>query len=67
MQSKKMSAVESVCNVAFGYLLSVGVQVVAFPFFGIEVPLRDNFLLGLCFIVVSLSRSYLIRRIFNLF
>lgn len=67
MQSKKMSAVESACNVVFGYLLSVGVQVVAFPFFGIEVPLRDNFLLGLCFIVVSLSRSYIIRRIFNLF
>ena len=67
MQSRKMSAIESVANVAIGYLLSVAVQVATFPLFGIDLPIRDNFLLGIFFTVVSLSRSYAIRRFFNFY
>ena len=67
MQSRKMSAIESVANVAIGYLLSVAVQIATFPLFGVDLPIRDNLLLGAFITVVSLSRSYAIRRLFNFY
>lgn len=64
-QSKRMSFVESLTKVAIGYLVAVGSQVVVFPLFGIHVPLRDNFLIGLWFTAISITRSYVLRRLFN--
>jgi len=64
-QSKRMSFVESLTNVAIGYLVAVGSQVVIFPFFGIHIPLKDNFMIGAWFTVVSIVRSYALRRAFN--
>jgi hypothetical protein len=64
-QSRKMSLVEALLNVAIGYLVAVLAQIFIFPLFGIYVPLGDNLLIGLCFTVVSIVRSYLLRRFFN--
>lgn len=64
-QSKKMSFVESLANVAIGYFVAVGSQIVIFPMFGLHCTLRDNFLMGLWFTVVSIIRSYWLRRVFN--
>jgi hypothetical protein len=36
-----------------------------FPLFGIRVSLADNLLIGVVFTVVSLARSYALRRVFN--
>lgn len=57
--------IESVSNVAIGYLVAVGSQVIIFPFFGVNIPLRDNFVIGLWFTVISIVRSYTVRRIFT--
>lgn len=64
-QSRRMSFVESLANVAIGYGIAVVSQVVVFPWFGIHVPLRSNLLIGLCFTVISIVRSYVLRRLFN--
>lgn len=64
-QSRTHSAIEAVANVAAGYGVAVLAQVVFFPLFGIHIPLRDNFAIGGLFTVVSLVRSYLLRRLFN--
>lgn len=64
-QTRKGSAVEAVCNVAIGYIVAVCSQVVIFPWFGIHVALSDNLVIGLWFTVISLARSYIIRRVFN--
>ena len=64
-QSRKASVVEAVANVAVGYLVAVGSQIVIFPAFGISCRLRDNFLIGAWFTVISLARSYALRRVFN--
>lgn len=64
-QSRKHSLFESIVNVLVGYLVAVGSQILIFPMFGIHIPVRDNFLIGLWFTAVSLIRSYCIRRVFN--
>ncbi len=65
MQSKRQSAIESVTNIAVGYLVAVLSQIAIFPMFGIAVSLGDNLAIGAWFTVISLVRSYAIRRIFN--
>lgn len=64
-QSRRMSAIESISNVAVGYGIAVAAQIVIFPLFHINVPLSDNLAIGGCFTLVSLVRSYILRRIFN--
>ena len=65
MQSRAHSLIESLTNVAFGYLVGVVSQIVMFPIFSIKTTLRDNFLMGLWFTAVSIGRSYAIRRWFT--
>lgn len=64
-QSRLMSVVESVTNVVVGYGVAVGTQLAVFPLFGIEASLSDNLAIGAVFTVVSLVRSYALRRLFN--
>ena len=64
-QSRTMSAVESVANIAVGYGLAVATQIAVFPLFGLAVALGDNLAIGGIFTAVSLARSYALRRLFN--
>jgi membrane protein implicated in regulation of membrane protease activity len=64
-QSRRGSAIEAVANVVIGYWIAVGAQAAIFPLFGVHLPLLDNMLIGALFTVVSLVRSYLLRRLFN--
>lgn len=64
-QSRRASLLESVANIAVGYGVAVAAQVVIFPLFGINVPLSDSLLIGGLFTIVSLVRSYCLRRLFN--
>ncbi|WED23050.1 hypothetical protein L3Q72_06555 [Vibrio sp. JC009] len=65
MQTRKQSLFESVVNVVIGYLVALISQLLIFPFFGIHLPLSDNMLIGAFFTVVSVVRSYALRRLFN--
>ena len=60
-----MSMVEAVANVVIGYGIAIATQVVVFPIFGIHITLTDDLAIGLVFLVVSLIRSYLLRRVFE--
>ena len=64
-QSKKGSVVEAVTNIAVGYIINLGVQLIVFPLNGIELSLCANVKLGLMFTLISLVRSYALRRMFN--
>ena len=64
-QSRTMSAAESVANVAIGYGIALATQVVVFDALEIPVSLEQNLCIGVVFTVVSLVRSYLLRRFFN--
>jgi len=65
-QSRKSSLVEAVCNVAIGYTIAIAAQMVIFPWFGIHIGITEHVLIGVLFTFVSLARSYLLRRMFNL-
>lgn len=65
MQTKRHSLIESLVNISIGYLTALFSQFLIFPLFDINIPLSDNLLIGLYFTIISLIRSYLIRRYFN--
>ena len=65
MQSRWMSFVESLANVAAGYGLAVLAQIIAFPMFGLSTTLEQNLKLGFIFTLLSIARSFGLRRIFE--
>ncbi len=65
MQSRWMSLVEAVTNLAVGYGLAVLTQIIVFPLFGLHASLSENLLIGGLFTAISLARSYVLRRVFN--
>ena len=64
-QSRGMSLLEAVTNVLVGYGVAVATQWLVFPLFGLHATLQENLVIGLVFTVVSLVRSYLLRRAFE--
>ena len=64
MQSRRMSAVEAVANVAIGFGVSWAANLVILPAYGYPVSGRQAFVIGLWFTAISLARSYAVRRLF---
>ncbi|MFC3102028.1 DUF7220 family protein [Altererythrobacter lauratis] len=64
-QSRRMSLIEALSNVAIGYGVAVLTQIAVFPLFALQVSLGDNLLIGALFTLVSVARSYAVRRIFE--
>ncbi|AVO37556.1 DUF7220 family protein [Pukyongiella litopenaei] len=64
-QSRTMSLVEAIANVSVGYGLAVGTQILVFPVFGLHSTLAQNLKLGAVFTVVSIARSFALRRLFE--
>jgi hypothetical protein len=65
MQSKRSSLIEAAANTAIGYLVAVAAQAVILPAFGIAASAGQHMGIAACFTVVSLARSYALRRLFN--
>jgi len=63
-QSRTMSLVESLTNVAIGYGVAVITQILVFPLFGLSTTLGENMAMGAIFTAVSIARSYCLRRTF---
>ncbi len=64
-QSRVMSAVESMSNVAVGFFVAVAAQALVFPIFGFHATMGEHFAMGGMFTVVSVVRSYALRRLFE--
>lgn len=66
MQSRRMSLFEATTSTAIGFAVSLITQFVAFPLVGIHgATMTQNLQLTCIFTVVSIARSYVVRRIFN--
>ena len=64
-QSRLMSLVESIANVIVGYGVAVATQILIFPVFGLHTTLAQNLKIGLVFTIVSIARSFALRRAFE--
>ena len=48
-----------------GYGVAVVTQILIFPIFGLHTTLAQNLIMGLAFTVVSIARSFVLRRVFE--
>ncbi|MCQ0972064.1 hypothetical protein MLD63_16720 [Paracoccus sp. TK19116] len=64
-QSRAMSLIEAVTNVTVGFGLALTVQAVLFRATGIQASVREQVGLCVAFTVMSLARSYVLRRLFT--
>ena len=65
MQSRWMSFLETVTNIVVGYGLAVLTQIIVFPLFGLHATLSENVLISGIFTLISLVRSFILRRAFE--
>lgn len=64
-QSKRQSLLEAIINVAVGYGIATGATYWILPWFGFNISLSASMLYGAIMTVISIARSYLLRRAFN--
>lgn len=64
-QTKAGSIVEAVANIAVGFGINWVANMIVLPAFGFHVTGAQAFHIGLVFTVISLVRSYVLRRWFN--
>jgi len=64
-QTRLQSLIESLMNILIGYGVALISQIAIFPMFDIHISLGTNLWIGAWFTVISLVRSYIIRRWFN--
>ena len=55
-QSRLMSLVESIANVAVGYGVAVVTQILIFPVFGLHTTLAQNLKMGAIFTILCQAR-----------
>jgi hypothetical protein len=64
-QTRRASFAEAAANVVAGYLLALLTQRLAYPLFGIHTTLGVDSAIAAIFTLVSLVRSYVLRRLFE--
>lgn len=65
MQTKLQSMIETCVSIAVGLVVSLLSQLIIFPLLGIHTTLGTNIQIVLYFTVISVIRSYWVRRYFN--
>ena len=64
-QTKTHSFVESILNVLIGFGVAIAAQLVIFPLYDIHIPIQSNLAIGGWMTIISIMRSYVLRRCFN--
>lgn len=65
MQSRLGSFVESLLNILIGYGVALVSQIIIFEWYGIQISMKDQAMIGIWFTIISIVRSYVVRRFFN--
>ncbi len=65
MQTRLGSLTEAVINLLVGFGVAVIGQIYIFPVFDIYISMYDNIFIAAFFTILSLVRSYSLRRLFN--
>lgn len=64
-QTRLGSLIEALTNVLIGLGISFTSNYFIFPLFGWEISVSQNITLGIIYTIISVIRSYTIRRFFN--
>jgi hypothetical protein len=64
-QTKLGSWLEAWANIAVGFTINWIANLIVLPWFGFDITPTAAFHMGLIFTVISLVRSYALRRLFN--
>lgn len=64
-QTRTGSIAEAWANVAVGFTINYIANLLVFPLFGMHISPVNNFYMGLIYTVISLTRSFVLRRYFN--
>ena len=64
-QTKKQSIIESIVQTTIGMIVSLCIQLVIYDVLNIKVTFTQNLIITFVFLVSSIVRGYIIRRIFN--
>ncbi len=65
MQLKRHSLLEAITNILVGYSVNVAANFIIFPIWGWTITMKQNIEIGIIYTVISLVRSYCLRRVFN--
>jgi len=65
MQLKRHSLLEACVNIVCGYSINLLANFFIFPLWGWHITLKQNIEIGVIYTIISLLRSYCLRRIFN--
>jgi hypothetical protein len=65
MQTKMGSFIEAWANIAVGFGINFVANMLILPHFGFAITASKAFWIGVVFTVISLVRSYVLRRWFN--
>ena len=64
-QTKLGSFYEACINVLIGFSINYCANLLILPLFGFHITLSENFFMGLLYTVISVIRSYVVRRWFD--
>lgn len=64
-QTRLGSLIEACINVAIGFAINMAANFVILPLIGFQITLQQNLFIGVLYTLVSVCRSYVIRRWFN--
>lgn len=64
-QTRKESLIESLINTVIGFLITLGLAPIIYPWFGHEFTFSQNLGITAIFTVTSIIRGYGVRRWFN--
>lgn len=64
-QSRGRSLIEAFCNIVVGAIVALCSQLFLFPLYNIHVDIATDLMLTFWFTLISLVRSYAIRRFMN--
>lgn len=64
-QPKGMSLTESIINILVGLVINITAQHFVFPMLGIYISWGTNITIAMIFTVISIIRSFTLRRAFN--
>jgi hypothetical protein len=64
-QTRKGSFIEAIINVIIGFSINFVANLLILPLIGFQITVGQNLFIGLLYTIISIARSYCIRRWFN--